>query len=164
MTKRKPPGAPPPFPALWREVLAAYAMPAVTAGAGGAVTGQPALTAAAFTTIGGTSALVAAALGAGLRRAPLRTRPARTPRALVAAFAGLAGAALGLAAGLAAAHWLPQVPGLADSPWPPRLPVDLPVSAAIAATLTTWRLRGGRPAGTRAPLIDPTPQTEGRTS
>lgn len=169
MTKRKAPGAPPPATALWREVLAAYAMPAVTAGAGGAVTGQPALTAAAFTTIGGTSALVAAALGAGLRRRPagtrpIRTRPARAPRSLTAAVAGLAAAALGLAAGLAAAHWLPQVPGLADSPWPGRLPVDLPVSAAIAATLTTWRLRGSRPAGARTPRIDPAPRTEGQTS
>ncbi|MEW1639457.1 hypothetical protein AB0469_36055 [Streptomyces sp. NPDC093801] len=164
MTKRKAPGAPPPFPALWGEVLAAYAMPAVTAGAGGALTGQPALTAAAFTTIGGTSALVAAAVGGGLRRRSARTRPARTPRALTAAVAGLAAAALALAVGLAAAHWLARVPGLADSPWPGRLPVDLPVSAAIAATLTTWRLRGGRPAGTREPRIDPTPRTEGRTS
>ncbi|MFF4578802.1 hypothetical protein [Streptomyces sp. NPDC001389] len=164
MTKRKTPGAPPPSPALWREVLAAYAMPAVTAGAGGAVTGQPALAMAAFTTIGGTSALVAAALGAGLRRRPVRTRPVRARRALTATAAGLAAAALGLTAGLAAARWLPQVPGLADSPWPRRLPVDMPVSAAVAAALTTWRLLGGRPAGTRAPRTDPTPLTEGQTS
>ncbi|MEU2632479.1 hypothetical protein ABZ641_36665, partial [Kitasatospora sp. NPDC007106] len=70
---KKDPGAPPPF-VLWREVLAAYAMPAVTAGIGGAVTRQPHLVAAALTTIGGTSALVAAALGAVLRRQPVRAR------------------------------------------------------------------------------------------
>lgn len=141
MTCTKAPGAPPP-PALWPDVLAAYAMPALTAGLSGALTRQPQLVAAALTTIGGTSALVSAVLGAILRRRAARTRPARparTPRPLAAAVLGLAGAALGLAAGLAAAHWLPQLPGLADSPWPGRLPVDLPVSAAIAATVTAWR-------------------------
>ncbi|MFI8455580.1 hypothetical protein [Kitasatospora sp. NPDC085464] len=140
---KKAPGAPPPF-VLWREVLVAYLMPAVTAGLGGAVTGQQQLVVAALTTIGGTSALVAAALGAVLRRRPPRTRPARTPRAVAAAALGLAAAALGLAVGLAAARWLPHVPALADSPWPKRLPFDLPVSAAIAATITTWRRRGSR--------------------
>ncbi|RST04784.1 hypothetical protein EF910_14885 [Streptomyces sp. WAC07149] len=138
MTSTQAPGAPPP-PTLWPDVLAAYAMPALTAGLAGAVTGQPQLLAAALTTIGGTSALVAATLGAILRRRPAHTRPARTTRLLAAAGLGSAGAVLGLAAGLAAAHWLPQLPALSDSPWPRRLPVDLPVSAAIAATITTWR-------------------------
>ncbi|MET8624295.1 hypothetical protein ABZW30_11155 [Kitasatospora sp. NPDC004669] len=145
---KKAPGAPPPF-VLWREVLTAYAMPAVMAGLGGAVTRQPQLVVAALTTIGGTSAAVAAALGSALRRRPARTRPARTPRALAAAGLGLAAAVLALAVGLAAAHWLPQIPPLTDSPWPHRLPVDLPVSSAIAATITTWRWRGSRP--TREP-------------
>ncbi|MFD0526954.1 hypothetical protein ACFQ1I_06265 [Kitasatospora arboriphila] len=160
---KKDPGAPPPF-VLWREVLAAYAMPAVTAGIGGAVTRQPHLVAAALTTIGGTSALVAAALGAVLRRRPVRARPARTPRALAAAALGLAAAAPGLAVGLAAAHWLPQVPALADSPWPRRLTVDLPVSAAIAATVTTWRWRGSRPARTAAHRLPTAPRPERHTS
>ncbi|MFB7620241.1 hypothetical protein [Kitasatospora sp. NPDC056181] len=169
---KKAPGAPPPF-VLWREVLAAYAMPAVTAGLGGAVTRQPQLVAAALTTIGATSALVAAALGATLRRRPVRTRPARTPRALAAAVLGLAAAALGLAAGLAAARWLPQVPALAHSPWPRRLPVDLPLSSAIAATVTTWRWRGSRPthpARPTHPTLTPehrlptTPRPERQTS
>ncbi|MEV6209363.1 hypothetical protein [Kitasatospora sp. NPDC051914] len=71
---KKARGAPGRF-ALWREVLAAYAMPAVTAGLGGAVTRQPHLVAAALTTIGGTSALVTAALGTALRRRPVLTRP-----------------------------------------------------------------------------------------
>ncbi|MFD8142211.1 hypothetical protein [Streptomyces sp. NPDC059708] len=135
------------------DVLAAYAMPALTAGAAGAVTGRQDLTAAAFTTIGGTSALVAALLGAALRRRPDPVRPARTPRALAAAALGLAGAAAGLAVGLAAARWLPL-----DGPWPGRLPVDLAVSSAIAATVTTWRRRGGRTAP------DTTPRTERQTS
>ncbi|MFE1557857.1 hypothetical protein ACFW6V_23115 [Streptomyces sp. NPDC058734] len=142
-TGTEAPGAPPP-PALWPDVLAAYAMPALTAGIAGAVTRQPELVAAALTTIAGTSALVAAVLGAVLRRRPartppVRTRPARPPRLLAAAGLGLAAAVLGLAAGLAAAHWLPQLPPFSDTAWPRRLPVDLPVSAAIAATVTAWR-------------------------
>ncbi|MFH8381696.1 hypothetical protein ACH4E7_12215 [Kitasatospora sp. NPDC018058] len=142
---KKAPGAPPPF-VLWREVLTAYAMPAVMAGLGGAVTRQPQLVVAALTTIGGTSAAVAATLGSALRRRPAPTRPARTARALAAAGFGLAAAALALAVGLGAAHWLPRIPPLADSPWPHRLPIDLPVSSAIAATIITWRWRGSRPA------------------
>ncbi|OIK25474.1 hypothetical protein [Streptomyces malaysiense] len=158
---KKAPGAPPPF-VLWREVLTAYAMPAVTAGLGGVVAHQPQLAVAAPTTIGGTSAVVAAALGAVLRRR-VRSRPTRTPRALAAAGTGLAAAALALLPGLAAAHWLPLVPVLGDSPWPRRLPIDLPVSSAIAATITTWRWRGSRPdLGAGRPL-DPSLRPEGHT-
>ncbi|MFJ7243270.1 hypothetical protein ACIQWA_01360 [Kitasatospora sp. NPDC098652] len=145
---KKAPGAPPPF-VLWREVLTSYAMPAVSAGIGGVATQQPQLIVAAFTTIGGTSALVAAVLGAALRRRSARAAPARTPRTprtLAAAASGLLAAALGLAVGLAAARWLPHLPPLAHSPWPRRLPVDLPVSSAIAGTISTWRWRGSRPA------------------
>ncbi|MFJ5551887.1 hypothetical protein [Streptomyces sp. NPDC093225] len=163
MTSRKAPGAPPP-PSPWREVLVAYAMPAATAGLGGAVTGQPQLVVAALTTIGGTSALVTAALGAALRRRPLRTRPARTPRAFAAAASGLTAAALGLAVGLAAAHWLPYVPALADSPWPRRLPVDLPVSSAIATAISTWRRRGSGPARAPQHRLPVTPRPERQTS
>ncbi|MFE2140730.1 hypothetical protein ACFXA3_03060 [Streptomyces sp. NPDC059456] len=153
-------GAPPPF-VLWRDVLTAYAMPAVMAGLGGAVTRQPQLVVAALTTIGGTSALVTAALGAALRRRPVRTR---IPRGLAAVATGLAATGLGLVAGLAAARWLPQVPGLADSPWPRRLPLDLSVSSAIAATVTTWRGRAGRPARAPEHRLPTAPRPEGRTS
>ncbi|MEU9040722.1 MULTISPECIES: hypothetical protein [unclassified Kitasatospora] len=160
---KKAPGAPPPF-VLWREVLAAYAMPAVMAGLGGAATRQQPLVVAALTTIGGTSALVAAVLGAVLRRRPVRARPARTPRALAAAVLGLVAAALGLAVGLAAARWLPHVPILADSSWPHRLPVDLPVSSAIAATITTWRWRGSRRIREPQQHFHTAPRPEGQTT
>ncbi|MER7755867.1 hypothetical protein [Kitasatospora sp. NPDC097643] len=140
----KAPGAPPPF-VLWREVVVAYAMPAAMAGIGGAVTRQPQLLVAAATTIAGTSALVAALTGARLRRRPRHSWSARAPRALVTVALGLAAAATALAVGLAAAHWLPRLPALADSPWPGRLPGDLPVSSAIAATVITWRWRGSLP-------------------
>ncbi|MEV4556271.1 hypothetical protein AB0K51_04640 [Kitasatospora sp. NPDC049285] len=147
---KKAPGAPPPF-VLWREVLVAYAMPAVSAGVGGFITRQPELVIAAFTTIGGTSALVAAALGATLQRRPVRARAPRTPRALAAAVLGLLAAALALAVGLAAARWLPHLPHLAHSPWPRRLPIDLPISSTLAATITTWRWRGSRKPDHRHP-------------
>ncbi|MDH6708981.1 hypothetical protein P3T27_005727 [Kitasatospora sp. MAA19] len=142
---KKTSGAPPPF-TLWREVLAAYAMPAVMAGIGGAVTRQPQLMIAAATTIGGTSAVVATLVGSALRRRPAHSLAGRAPRALLAPALGLAAAAVALAVGLTAAHWLPQLPGLAANPWPGRLPVDLPVSSAIAATVIAWRWRGSRPA------------------
>ncbi|WP_406209110.1 hypothetical protein OH807_38125 [Kitasatospora sp. NBC_01560] len=137
------PAQPPPF-ILWREVLVAYLMPAVMAGIGGAVTQQPELAIAAATSIAGTSAVVAALLGARLRRRPDRSWTLRPPRALLAVGFGLGAAALALLIGRSGAHWLPQVPALADSRWPGRLPIDLPVSAAIAATMITWRWRGSR--------------------
>ncbi|MEU6234652.1 hypothetical protein [Kitasatospora sp. NPDC047058] len=137
------PAQPPPF-VLWREVLVSYAMPAVTAGIGGAVTGRSELTIAAATTIAGTSALVAALVGARLRRRPAHSWTLRPPRALLAAAFGITAAGLALLLGWSGAQWLPEVPGLAHSPWPARLPVDLPVSAAIAATAITWRWRGSR--------------------
>ncbi|WP_395297904.1 hypothetical protein ACF9IK_33965 [Kitasatospora hibisci] len=142
---RKPasPSEPPPF-VLWREALAAYAMPAVTAGIGGAVTGRSELAIAAATTIGGTSAAVATLLGARLLRRPDSSWTLRPPRALLATGFGIAAAALALLAGWSGAHWLPRIPALADSPWPARLRIDLPVSAAIAATVITWRWRGSR--------------------
>ncbi|MQS10818.1 hypothetical protein F7Q99_00615 [Streptomyces kaniharaensis] len=141
---KKAPGAPPPF-VLWREVLAAYAMPAVTAGIGGLATRQPQLAIAAVTTIAGTSALVAALLGARLRHRPAHAWTARAPRALSAMVIALGAATAALAVGLAGAHWLTRVPALAGSTWPGRLPVDLPVSSAIAAALITWRWRASRP-------------------
>ncbi|MFJ8623909.1 hypothetical protein ACIRD3_13820 [Kitasatospora sp. NPDC093550] len=158
---KKAPGAPPRF-VLWREVLVAYLMPAVTAGLGGAATGQRQLVIAALTTIGGTSALVAAALGSVLRRRPVRSRPPRTPRVLAAATLGLLAAGCGLAVGLGAAHWLPHVPGLAGRAWPDRLPIDLPASSAIAATITTWRWRGSR--RTPAPQHRPDSHTHTHTT
>ncbi|MBD0693237.1 hypothetical protein [Streptomyces sp. CBMA123] len=161
---KKAPGAPPPPFVLWREALTAYAMPAVSAALGGVVTRQPQLIVAALTTIGGTSAVVAAALGALLRRRPPRSRPPRTPKGLAAAACGVFAAALGLAVGLAAAHWLPQLPALADSPWPGRLPVDLPLSSAIAATITTWRWRGSRPAIEPQHRLPATTRPERQTS
>ncbi len=142
-TKHRPSSKRPPF-VLWREVLAAYAMPAVMAAAGGVATNQPQLVIAALTTIAGTSAVVAAVVGARLRRRPDGSWAARTPRLPLAAGAGLGAAVLASLLGWAGAHWLPDVPALADSPWPGRLRLDLPVSATIATTMITWRWRSTR--------------------
>ncbi|MDY0814344.1 hypothetical protein [Kitasatospora purpeofusca] len=141
--------APPRF-VLWREVLIAYAAPAVMATAGGMATGQSELRIAALTTIAGTSALVATLVGLRHRRRSADSWAARGPIPLRALAFGLGCAALALAVGLAAAELLPRIPALADSPWPGRLRIDLPLSAAIAATMTTWRWRVSLPRRRRA--------------
>lgn len=151
---RKHPGAPPSF-VLWREVLAAYAMPAASAGIAGALTRQPELVTAAFTTIGGTSALVAALVGAVLRRRRARAEAGRAARALGALGRALVAAAVALAVGLAAARWLPFPGALADGPWPGRLPIDLPVSSALATFIVTWRWSGSRHRPTADPAARP---------
>lgn len=150
---------PPPRFVLWREVLVAYAAPALTAGAGGVVSGKRDLAVAALTSIAGTSALVAALTGARLRRTGDRPRrSASLPRPVLAAGAGLPAAVVAaLVAHLAVeglAAWplhapfsfpfsLPfSLPFPAGSPWPERLRLDLPLSAALAATITTWRWHG----------------------
>ncbi|WP_327673415.1 hypothetical protein [Kitasatospora sp. NBC_00458] len=148
-TAPDPDGTHQPF-VLWREVLVAYAMPAVMAGAGGLATGQRQLLIAAATTIAGTSAVVAALVGARLRKRPAGSWMAHAPRVLIALGFGLCAAAVGFALGWSGAHWLPRIPALADSPWPARLQLDLPVSAAIAATMITWRWRSTRPRRHRA--------------
>lgn len=148
---------PPPAPSgrrlfsIRREVLAAYLAPALSAGAGGLVTGQHALVLAAMTSIAGSSAAVALLTGLWLqrRRGP-RPWTLALPRAalattlsLVAAAAGAAVAwSLWLASGRLAAHTALAV-GLA--PWFGRLRIDLPLSAALAAAVVSWRWRGSRP-------------------
>ncbi|MFI5532176.1 hypothetical protein ACIA8O_26950 [Kitasatospora sp. NPDC051853] len=159
MSKRSS-DAPAPY-VLWKEVLPAYVMPAVMAGAGGLASGQPQLVVAALTTIGGTSALVAGTLTVALHRRPLPARPPRTPRLLAALAAGLAGAAAGLAVGLAASQLLPLIPALDGSPWPGRLPADLAISSAIASTIATFRWRGSRTSASApspaSPASEPAP-------
>ncbi|MFB7376392.1 hypothetical protein ACFC6U_24760 [Kitasatospora purpeofusca] len=143
------PAAPPRF-VLWREVLIAYVAPAVMASAGGIATGQSELRIAALTSIAGTSALVATLVGMRHRRRSADSWAARGPVPLLALAFGLGCAALALGVGLAAAELLPRIPALADSPWPDRLRIDLPLSAAIAATMTTWRWRASLPRRRRA--------------
>ncbi|MFC9583391.1 hypothetical protein ACFVJ8_11265 [Streptomyces yangpuensis] len=128
--------------ALWREVLTAYAAPALTAGAAGIATGQRDLAVAAVTSIAGTSAVVAFLVGAWLRNGGHPRRwTTGLPRAAVTAV--LAGAATGAAAllGWFAAQWLPAHTPVPATPWLERLRTDLPVSAALAATIVALRWR-----------------------
>lgn len=133
---------PPPF-TLWREVLVAYLAPALTAGAGGVATGQRDLTIAACTSIAGTSAIVAALVGArlrrrGARRTWLTTTPRLVPTVVLAtAVATLAGLVGWFVAGYVPERIIPH-----HGSWPDRLRLDLPISAALATTIITWRWRG----------------------
>ncbi|MET9616703.1 hypothetical protein [Kitasatospora indigofera] len=127
---------------LWREVLTAYAAPALTAGAAGVLTGQADLTLAAGTSIAGTSAVVAFLAGTWLHRGGRPRRWTTTlPRVVLTAL--LVVAATGAAAGLGwfAAQWLPAHTPLPAAPWLQRLRIDLPVSAALATTIITLRWR-----------------------
>ncbi|OKI19901.1 hypothetical protein [Streptomyces sp. CB03911] len=128
---------------LWREVLTAYAAPALTAGTAGVVTGQADLTLAACTSIAGTSAVVALLVGTWLHRGG-RPRRWTTTLPRVALTALLVIATTGAAAGLGwfTAHWLPAHSPLPTAPWLQRLRIDLPVSAALATTIITLRWRG----------------------
>ncbi|MGW6575355.1 hypothetical protein ACWGAN_24780 [Streptomyces sp. NPDC054945] len=134
----------PPRPfTLWREVLTAYAAPALMAGTAGVVTGQRDLVVAACTSIAGASAVVAFLVGCWLRHGGRPRRWTLTaPRGVLAAV--LVVAAVGAAAllGWFAARWLPGHTPLPAAPWLERLRVDLPVSAALATTIVTLRWRG----------------------
>ncbi len=127
---------------LWREVLTAYAAPALMAGTAGVVTGQRDLAVAACTSIAGVSAVVAFLVGTWLRRGgqPRRWTTA-VPR--VALTAALAVTTTGAAAllGWFTAQWLPAHTLIPSSPWLERLRIDLPVSAALATTIVTLRWR-----------------------
>ncbi|MFI5831497.1 hypothetical protein ACIA6C_30310 [Streptomyces sp. NPDC051578] len=128
---------------LWQEVAVAYLAPALTAGLGGFLTGQPELTMAALTSIGATSALVACVVGAWLHQ---RGRPRRwttsAPRLALATALAVAAAAVAGLLGWFASQWLPSHTQVPDAKWLERLRSDLPLSAALAAAIVTWRWHG----------------------
>ncbi|WP_335938880.1 hypothetical protein [Streptomyces sp. PTD5-9] len=128
---------------LWKEVATAYLAPALTAGLGGVLSGRSELTAAAFTSIGLTSALVACAVGAWLHR---RGRPRRwttsAPRPALALVLTVAAAGIAGAAGWFASDWLPSHAPVPDAERLERLRIDLPLSAALATAIVTWRWHG----------------------
>ncbi|THA86538.1 hypothetical protein [Streptomyces sp. A0592] len=132
---------PRPF-ALWREVLTAYAAPALTAGAAAVATGQRDLAAAAVTSIAGTSALAALVVGAWLRSGG---RPRRwttdLPRVVVAVVLVVAATGAAALLGWCAALWLPAHSLAPAGLRPERLRIDLPVSAALATAVVTLRWR-----------------------
>ncbi|MGW2036783.1 hypothetical protein [Streptomyces virginiae] len=133
--------APRPF-VLWREVLTAYAAPALTAGAAGAATGQRDLAVAALTSIAGTSAVVALVVGAWLRHGGRPRRWTTTlPKAAVTAVLVLAATGAAALLGWFAAQWLPAHTCLPATARLERLRIDLPLSAALATTVVTLRWR-----------------------
>lgn len=125
---------------LWKEVAVAYLAPALTAGLGGVLSGQPELTMAAVTSIGATSAVVACVVGACLHR---RGRPRRwttsAPRQAHALKLAVSAAAVAGLLGWFASEWLPSHTPVPDAGWLERLRIDLPLSAALAAAIVTWR-------------------------
>jgi hypothetical protein len=132
---------------LWQEVAVAYLAPAVSAGAGAVITGQSGLALAAFTSIGLTSAVVAALIGGRLQRGgATRHWSTSLPRAVVTVGMGLFGAAVGGCVGWFTGAWLPAHTPLPDAAWITRLRFDLPLSAALASAIVTWRWRGARTA------------------
>ncbi|MFD5463936.1 hypothetical protein ACFWIQ_14125 [Kitasatospora sp. NPDC127059] len=137
------PAAAPQF-TLWREVLTAYAAPALTAGAAGVVTGQADLTVAACTSIAGTSAVMAFLVGTWLRHGGQPRRWTTTlPRLVLTALLVIVTAGAAAALGWFAAEWLPAVTPVHAAPWLRRLRIDLPVSAVLATTVVTLRWRAG---------------------
>ncbi|MFI6581112.1 hypothetical protein [Embleya sp. NPDC050493] len=144
-------GSGPPAFTLWREVLVAYLAPALMAGAGGVASGQPDLVVAACTSIAGTSAIVAALVGGRLRRAGARrTWLTSTPRVVPTLVLATVVTALAALIGWFVAGQVPESIIPHHGPWPARLRLDLPLSAALATTIVTWRwrgaMRGRRPA------------------
>ncbi|MFZ3474929.1 hypothetical protein ACODT3_01370 [Streptomyces sp. 4.24] len=132
--------------ALWREVLTAYAAPALTAGAAGALTGQRDLVVAACTSIAGTSAVVAFLVGAWLRHGGQPRRwTVSTPRIALTAVLVIAVAGAAALLGWCTAQWLPAHTPVSATPWLERLRIDLPVSAALATTIVTLRWRTTTP-------------------
>ena len=130
---------------LWREILIAYVAPTLIAGVAGLASRQANLVVSACTSIGISSAVVAALIGAWLQRrgrhhAWLRAGPRLVAVASVASGAALLGSLTGWLVNVGASAWL----GAHQWPWPDNLGINLPVSAAIAATMITWRWRGAR--------------------
>ncbi|WP_239517911.1 hypothetical protein [Streptomyces sp. ICC1] len=139
--KSRPSRPPRPF-ALWREVLTAYAAPALTAGAAGALTGQRDLVVAACTSIAGTSAVVAFLVGAWLRHGGQPRRwTVSTPRIALTAVLVITVAGAAALLGWCTTQWLPAHTPMPATPWLERLRIDLPVSAALATTIVTLRWR-----------------------
>lgn len=134
----------PPRPfTLWREVLIAYAAPAVTAGTAGILTGQRDLAVAACTSIAGTSAVVAFLIGTWLRNGGRSRRwTTAAPRAALTLAVVVTAAGTAALLGWFIAHWLPVHALIPPAPWLERLRIDLPVSAALAGTIVTLRWRG----------------------
>ncbi|MEQ7050124.1 hypothetical protein ABN764_05630 [Paenibacillaceae sp. P-4] len=124
---------------LWRDIMIAYAAPALMAGIGGVVIGDQILFIAAFTSIGGTSAVTAWIIGRWLQDWGLHTQWLNKSHLLVIATIF---AFLGVATGLLIALVVTELSIYAFSQeiaWLDRVWIDFPLSVAIASTTTVCR-------------------------
>ncbi|MFK4303418.1 hypothetical protein ABH892_003538 [Paenibacillus sp. RC254] len=127
---------------LWREVVMAYASPAIMAGIGGLVTADKGLQLGALTTIGGTSAFLALMLGLWLRsRGGHKGWIIGAPHLVVVGLFALVGATFGLFAAWATSGLLEIMIPSNHLAWVGRVWIDFPLSGFIASTIVTWRWR-----------------------
>ncbi|SMF69574.1 hypothetical protein SAMN05661091_0588 [Paenibacillus uliginis N3/975] len=127
---------------LWREVVMAYAAPAIMAGIGGLITANRDLQIGALTTIGGASALVAWMLGLWLRsRGGHKRWIIGAPHLVVVGMFSLVGAAFGLFAAWVISGLLEIIIPNHHLAWVDRVWSDFPLSGLIASTIMTWRWR-----------------------
>ncbi|GAB7035952.1 hypothetical protein AB0G35_31105 [Streptomyces sp. NPDC021749] len=73
------------------------------------------------------------------------------PRPLLTIGLGTVAAGAAGLAGVLVSDWLPSHTSVPDDWWLRRLKFDLPLSAALAAAIVTWRWRGTTPGSRRAP-------------
>nr|WP_152380544.1 hypothetical protein [Paenibacillus brasilensis] len=128
---------------LWREVVMAYASPAIMAGIGGLVTADKGLQIGALTTIGGASAFLALMLGLWLRGRGVHNRRwiIGAPHLVVVGMLALMGATFGLFAAWATSGLLEIMIPSNHLAWVSRVWIDFPLSGFIASTIVTWRWR-----------------------
>ncbi|SIR66443.1 hypothetical protein [Paenibacillus macquariensis] len=127
---------------LWREVVMAYAAPAIMAGIGGLVTADRGLLIGALTTIGGASALMALMIGILLRsRVGLIRWIICAPHLVVVGVFALAGSSFGLYAAWVTSGLLEFIIPSNHLAWVSRVWIDFPLSGFIASTIVTWRWR-----------------------
>ncbi|MEK4849053.1 hypothetical protein NST04_04155 [Paenibacillus sp. FSL H7-0756] len=127
---------------LWREVVMAYAAPAIMASIGGLITADRGLQIGALTTIGGASALMALLMGLLLRSrvGDMRWVLGALHLVVVGGFA-LAGSLCGLCAAWVTSGVLDiMMPGI-HLAWADRIWIDFPLSGFIASTIVIWRWR-----------------------
>ncbi|WP_342435673.1 hypothetical protein NSS79_18755 [Paenibacillus sp. FSL L8-0436] len=127
---------------LWREVVMAYAAPAIMAGIGGLVTADRGLQIGALTTIGGASALMALMIGLLLRSRVGHMRwVIGAPHLVVVGVFALAGSSFGLYAAWVTSVALEIMIPSYHLAWADRVWIDFPLSGFIASTIVTWRWR-----------------------
>lgn len=127
---------------LWREVVMAYAAPAIMAGIGGMVTADRGLQIGALTTIGGASALMALMIGLWLRSRGGRIRwIIGAPHLIVVGVFALVGSSFGLYAAWLTSGLIEFMIPSNHWAWVDRVWIDFPLSGFIASTIVTWRWR-----------------------